>query len=435
MNTKSLFTRRSFAASALGMAASLSLPRRSWANLNSRPTVLCVGVGGKGQSGLSSALNMSDVIGICDVDAKQLEKASGKAPAARKFADFREMFTVLGSKADGVVISTPDHSHYPAAMAALKLRKDIFVEKPLTNTMWESEQMLIGASITGVVTQMGNQGRLYNSRHLVRKWVKEGLIGDITEVHVWTNRPIWPQGSAFKFERAEPPAELNWLLWLGSVPDQDYVEGIVPFKWRALVDFGSGAMDMGEHLLDVPLFALDPGPPTSVTPDLTDTEPRVYPASSHLTYRFSKRQNLVLQWYDGGKKPVLPEVIRKERVASGGYFMVGTDGYIFDYASYGETPAVVSRSGKILRTDVPEKNGSAGMVENWLEALVKRSKPVSPWEEGAPLTEVCLVGNLAAASNRTIHWDAAARTTGDLTADRLLKRTYRSGWEVSAADL
>lgn len=406
-------------------------------NLNSRPRLLFVGAGGKGFSNIEIAAEWADIAGFCDVDSERLAKAAAKHPEARTFADFREMMASLADHADGVVVSAPDHSHYPASMAALKARKHVFVEKPLTNSLWESEQLLIGANITGVVTQMGNQGRLKRWRDVMGRWIERGLIGEPVEAQVWTNRPIWPQGKSLSFQAAPPPASLDWTLWQGSVPERPYLEKLHPFAWRGYVDYGSGAMDMGQHLLADPLHVLGLGAPESVQADLEEPQPGGFPKSSVLTYGFAERPTFKLKWLDGGREPDFPEVARGlfTRRVSNGYFIRGTGGFIVVDNDSEVGPRAVSLSGQDLSSETSEPSPAKSMIEDWINALNTGSQPLSPWSEAAPLTEVSLVGNLAQASGESLTWNRVERRSSSEAANRLIKRPYREGWEVSAADL
>ncbi|MFN7342844.1 MAG: Gfo/Idh/MocA family protein, partial [bacterium] len=207
----------------------------------------------------------NEIVAICDVDANHLAKAAAKFPNARQYKDFRELLEKENSL-DGVVISTPDHSHYPAAMHAISLGKHICVQKPLVNTLWEANQLHQAAKKKGIITHMGNLGHTYEENRLLKEWFDAGVVGKVKEIYVWTNRPIWPQSKAADFKPSTPvPEKLAWDLWLAAIPDRPYSPDIHPFKWRGHFDYGSGALgDMGCHNLDPLVWSLGLGVPNRI---------------------------------------------------------------------------------------------------------------------------------------------------------------------------
>ncbi len=194
-----------------------------------------IGVGGKGKADIANAAAGAEIVALCDVDRSRLDAARQFYPEARMFEDFREMFQAMGDKIDGVTVSTPDHSHFPAAMEAIRLGKHVCVQKPLVNRVWEAEQLLKASRDKKVLTNMGNQGHLIEGIRQLKEYLELGIIGRVKEIHVWTNRPIWPQGSKAKTSMVAttPPSTLNWQAWLAQCPDAEYVPGLHPFAWRA----------------------------------------------------------------------------------------------------------------------------------------------------------------------------------------------------------
>ena len=302
----------------------------------------CIGVGGRGFADMMSASWQNEIVAICDVDAGFLTKAAEKFPNARQYRDFREMLE-KEKGIDGVTISTPDHSHYPAAMHAISLGKHICVQKPLVNTLWEANELHLAARKKGIITQMGNQGHTYEENRLLKEWFDAGVVGKVKEIHVWTNRPIWPQGKAANFKPAQPvPEKLDWDLWLAAIPDRPYHPDIHPFKWRGLFEYGAGALgDMGCHNLDPLVWTLGLGVPDRIeaTADgLTDT---AWPRGAKVEYVWNDvpgHGQIKLYWYEGKNtdgSPCLPPPPKdlKEPISDTGFYVIGADGIVYNQGS------------------------------------------------------------------------------------------------------
>lgn len=275
----------------------------------------CVGVGGKGSSDIRS-LSSENIIALCDVDDIQTArflKSRRNTPEklamyekAGKYRDFRVMLEKEKS-IDAITVSTPDHNHAVIAMMAIKMGKHVFVQKPLTHTIKEARFLEKAAKEHNIVSQMGNQGHAGEGARLINEWIWDGAIGDVREAHVWTNRPIWPQGINAPKEIPSVPSTLDWNIWLGPAPFRPYHPAYAPFNWRGWWDFGTGVVgDMGAHLMDPPFWALKLGHPTSVQSSSTRFTRDSYPLAEMVTYEFPARENMVpvkLTWYDGGLMP------------------------------------------------------------------------------------------------------------------------------------
>ena len=317
----------------------------------------CVGVGGKGSSDSSHIYEHGvSIVGICDVDSGTLTKKGREFTDAKSYTDYREMLDQLGDKVDIVTVSTPDHSHAAAAVKAMKMGKHVYCQKPLTWSIHEARTMREVAEAQGVVTQMGNQGTSGDGLREAVEVIRSGALGDVSEVHVWTNRPVWPQGIG-RPEGSDPiPESLNWDAWIGPAPMRPYKEGVYhSFKWRGWVDFGTGALgDMACHTTNLPVMALSLFDPIAITairnPGIFENE--TFPGSSHLKFEFPERDGLKacdLHWYDGGELPPesitdqLPESFqaRIQDQRQGGKFtsgavVVGDKGLLFSANDYGE---------------------------------------------------------------------------------------------------
>ena len=423
-----------------------------------------IGVDGKGESDLSGVAANNEIVALCDVDRTRLAKSAAKYPNAKLFTDFRKMFDEVKG-IDAVTISTPDHAHYPAAMHALHHGKHVFIQKPLTNTLWENRQLHLGARKKGVITQMGNQGHTYEDNRTVAEWIAAGAIGKVKEVHVWTNRPIWPQGKSAIIKPEPAPESLDWEHWLAATPDAPYSSTIHPFKWRGFLEYGAGAFgDMGCHLLDAPCVALGLVTPHHVTAsqvdDLTDI---AWPTGSIVKMEFNsaKYGEVALTWYEGKKPdgtpylPEFPSVVnmneafaykdakKNGQVTPGGWFIVGTEGVILNKSDQAKDPQLwpEKRRDEFLAKppakSLPRSRTPGNPQQEWTECI--KAGKEDPWmghfDYSVPLTEVTLIGGLAMHfPGKRLEWDSKSLKVGNNeAANAFIKRKkYRSGWEYSA---
>ncbi len=273
---------------------------------NEKINFACIGVDGKGDSDSNDAGRHGNVVAICDVDDNKLDKAAQRFPNAKKYNDFRKMFDEMAASIDAVTVSTPDHTHAVAAIRAMKEKKACFTQKPLTHSLWEARRMAEVAREMKVATQMGNQGTAGGGLRKAAAVVQAGALGPVSEVHVWTNRPIWPQGGPRPAAK-EAPKNLHWELWLGPAPEIAYGDGYHPFAWRGWWDFGTGALgDMACHTMNMPFMALNLRDPISVEAETSGHNKESYPKWSVIRYEFpatDKRPAVKMTWYDGGKRP------------------------------------------------------------------------------------------------------------------------------------
>ncbi|MBQ6533566.1 MAG: Gfo/Idh/MocA family oxidoreductase, partial [Opitutales bacterium] len=231
---------------------------------NGKLRVAAVGVGGRGRAIIDAFRNAPEVklVAFCDVDDSRAAQTYKEFPAVPRFRDYRVMLDKMDKAIDAVAIATPDHMHYPIAAWAMSKGKHVYCEKPLARTVWETREMRRLANKYGVITQMGNQGHTNEGWRLIKEWYDAGIIGDIEDIYIWTNRPIWPQGDLAVPPAQKVPSSLDYKLWLGVAPYQPYNKAMLPFNWRGLRNFGTGAAgDMACHFLDVPYSAFDLGYP------------------------------------------------------------------------------------------------------------------------------------------------------------------------------
>src|SRR5688572_6502299 len=284
--TRRRFLQSSAAVAGAALAFPMIVPSRAF-GANDRLAVAAVGANGKGAVDINGAQAAgAQIVALCDVDERSLDERGQQFPQAKRYKDYREMLDKEQQNIDAVTVSTPDHHHAPAAMRAMRLGKHVYCQKPLTHTVQEARLMAELAREKKVATQMGNQGHSdIDTRRLV-ELIRAGVLGKVTDVHVWTNRPIWPQGIA-RPATAEVPPGLDWDLWLGPAPHRSYAAGYHPFNWRGFWDFGTGALgDMGCHCMDLPFFALNLRDPTSLSAQSSEVNEESAPSWSIIEYAF-----------------------------------------------------------------------------------------------------------------------------------------------------
>lgn len=431
---------------AFGMAG-LSAAKLRAASPNNKLNIAAIGVGGMG-SGNIEKCSEENIVALCDVDLKRGGKTFGAHPKAKRFRDFRVMLDKMEKEIDAVIIATPDHTHAAATMEAMRRGKHVYTQKPLTHTIWEARQLTEASKRYGVATQMGNQGHSSNGARQTVEWIRAGVIGEVREVHCWSDRPLrgtrfekrlyWPQGVANRPEKKEAvPDTLDWDLWLGPAPYRDYSSAYVPFDWRGWWDFGTGALgDMGCHIIDHPYWALKLGYPTSVEASSTHIHSETAPLASLVTYHFPARGELPpvrMVWYDGGIKPPRPEELEPhEEWPVDGVLYVGDRGKIM-HKSHGGKPTLLplSRMNDFQRPDetLPRIKGSH--EQNWIDACKGGAPACSNFNYSGPLTEVVLLGNLAIRTEGHLLWDGPnMRVTNNEAANEFVRREYRQGWKL-----
>jgi len=447
--------RRTFlkAASAVGVVGFpwILLAQNGEASPNKRLNIACIGCGGKGAGDMREAAQGNNIVAVCDVDDRATAQALKAFPGATSFRDFRKMFDAMGNEIDAVTISTPDHTHFPAALAAMQLGKHVCVQKPLTNTIWEARQLRAAAKKYRVVTQMGIQGHTNEGIRLLREWLEAGAIGAVKEIIYWTNRPIWPQG-IIPTKHAPCPAYLDWDLWLSTAPDVLYTEfdlpadqrtrgpSAHPFNWRGYWEYGCGALgDIGCHSMDAGFWALELGCPASIEADTTAFDDTFAPKASTLVYQFpgtAKRGPVKVTWFDGGRMPERPVELDQGRElnAEWGQLFVGDKGVIYANDASCTSPRLIPESA-MKSFERPAKTyarcATPGRPQaEWTQCIKEGTEPGANFEYAAALTEMVLLGNLAIRTRKKVQWDEAAMKAIDLPeADRFIKRTYRKGWE------
>ena len=342
---------------------------------------------------------------------------------------------------DAVVVATPDHTHAVASVMAMRMGKHCYCEKPLTRSIYEARIMREVAHEMGVATQMGNQGTAHSGLRKGVEIIRSGAIGPVREVHVWTNRPVWPQGLVGRpTDQPAVPSTLDWDLWLGPVAARPYHPAYLPFKWRGWFDFGTGAIgDMGCHTANLAFMALKLGHPTSAEAMVsTDTNAETYAGKSIIRYEFPARGDMpavTYFWYDGGNRPpryVGNGVKLPEKISDSGLLLVGDKGVLFSPNDYGaEFTLLPEQDFKGYEAPAPTLPRSPGHPIEWIQACKGGPVAMSNFDYAGPFTESILVGTLAVRAREKILWDGAAmRVTNNEALNRFVKPEYRAGWTL-----
>ncbi len=481
MESKKASSRRKFIRnSALVMSGISIVPRhvlgKGFIPPSDKLNIAVIGGGGKGYSDAVNVWNngASNIAAICDVDWNMAAKAFEKFPKAKKYKDYRKVLDEL-KDIDAITVSTPDHTHAVIAMAAIKSGKHVYVQKPLTHSIYEARMLTEAANKYKVVTQMGNQGASGIGVAQMVKWFDEGKIGKVSKAHAWTNRPVWPQGIATPTDKPKLLNGLDWDSWVGPAQMVDYHPLYHPFKWRGWWNFGTGALgDMGCHLIDPPFRVLGLGYPTEVessvgavfakdwTPEYL---PESCPPSSRTQLKFNASEKnpteLILTWTDGGLRPFHPELIPADHPigswdSANGVMMIGEKG-IMTCGVYGKHPKIYFNNGEVLigetgeenNDDVPEYGHQASWVAACKEGFRKEKHEAltSTFDYAGPMTETVLMGNLAIRSymirklnsnnrfdypgRKKLLWDGVnMKVTNFEGANQFVKREYRDGWKL-----
>ncbi len=413
---------------------------------NSRVRYACIGVGGKGSSDSGDCAKFGDVVAICDIDDSTLDKrgsAKGFEKAAR-YNDYRVMLEEMGKNIDAVTVSTPDHTHAPPAALAMKMGKACFVQKPLTHTVWEARRLQDIATEMNVPTSMGNQGTANNGLREAAAILKGKHLGDIKEVHVFTNRPVWPQGIARPMEGDAPPW-VHWDLWLGPAAERGFSDLYHSFKWRGWWDFGTGALgDMACHTFNMPFMGCDLKDPTSIQAWTTGHDGYGYPQKSKIKFEFPAndwRGATNVWWYDGGNVPeesLLKGMKFKGEKDPRGTIVVCERGILYSWSDYGADFVILDNEGQEMPKPKVEYERSPGHFEEWHQSITgQRQRAVGNFEKYAGrLTETILLGNLAVWAAREadvpgkkIAWDAKTLTaTNAPEVMEVVNKKYRGSW-------
>lgn len=431
--------RRAFLSGAAAASVFTIVPRHVLGGPHFVPPSELINIGFIGAGGRADAnifrLSSQTMAAFCDVDEDHAKKAFTKYPDVKRYKDFRVMLD-QEKHLDAVAISIPDHTHAFAALTAIERGLHVYCEKPLAARVSEVRAMRDAAAKAGIATQMGNEGTSAPGVRRSAELVQAGVIGDVKEVHVWTNRPSWAQGVDRPAEMPVPPT-LDWNLWLSVAPYRPYNKAYAPRDWRGWIDFGTGALgDMACHTANLPYMALSLRNPTRIEPTTSGYFPETYPKWSIINYYFPERPNPAggkfgpckLTWYDGGKVPP-PELLPDVKLFKTGSLLIGSKGTLYSPDDYGVKFSLYPE--KNFKDFDPEKDGppqtiprSPGHHKEFIEAVKGGPKPMANFDYSAPLTELVLLGNVALRAGGAIEWDGN-HVTNNAAADAFLTREYR----------
>jgi hypothetical protein len=450
-------------------------------NLNSKLNVACIAVGGKGGSDTAHVAGHGEnIYAICDVDKNTLEGAGKKYVGATRYNDYRKLLEEAGGNIDAVTISTPDHHHAIAASMAMKMGKHVYVQKPLTHSVSEARYLRQLAKEKKIVTQMGNQGSAGPGLRRAVEVIQAGIIGKPLELHVWSNRPIWPQGMDRPEGEDPVPDTLDWDIWLGPAPLRPYKKGVyhspgATGRWRGWKDFGTGALgDMACHTVNMPFRALKLGYPNLVEcEEVSDAKPETYAKTSRIRFEFPAREGLPplkFWWYDGNPrdtdvKPLRPSpdltqdiIALRTSLPASGCLVIGEKGRLFSGDDYGfafhfrmndekelKAHQTKEADGKVVEheaiRDIPmsiprlASSGDEGHKKEWLDAIRanKPNMPFSNFDVAAYLTEIILLGCVAVrvGAGKRLDWDGPNMKAKNADVASLVKRQYRKGWALA----
>ncbi|HRU14424.1 MAG TPA: Gfo/Idh/MocA family oxidoreductase [Anaerohalosphaeraceae bacterium] len=455
-------SRRDFLYGAAGTAAFTIVPSYVLGGAARKPpserlNIAGVGVGGMGRGNLTAVCDpkgedpsrSENIVALCDVDDAYAAETFAMYPNAKRFRDFRVMLDEMGDAIDAVIVATPDHTHAVVALEAMKRGKHVYVQKPLTRTVYEARVLTEAARKYGVVTQMGNQGHSDEEARLICEWIWDGAIGPVREVHAWTNRPVWPQAKLRPTETVPVPSTLDWDLWIGPSPMRPYHPVYHPWDWRCWVDFGTGALgDMACHVLDPAFWALKLKYAESVQGSFAKIcvekwkhleHPESYPTASIIHFEFPAREDMPpvqVHWYDGGLLPPRPDELEPQRRmgdSSGGVLFVGEKGKLM-CGCYAKGPQLIpySRMKEYKRPPQTLPRVQTSHEMNWVQACKAGTQATSNFDYAGPFTEMVLMGNLALFyPGQKLLWDGEAmRVTNVEEANQYVRPPYREGWKL-----
>jgi len=411
----------------------------------SKLNLAVIGVGGRGGANLASTAKTENVVALCDVNLQNLDRAASKYPKARKYKDFRKLYEKDGD-IDAVVVSTTEHTHAFAVLPALKSRKHVYCEKPLTRDVYEARVLTEAAKEAGVATQMGTQIHAGNNYRRVVEKIQSGAIGPVREAHVWVGRAWgWQSQEAAKRNRdivwsfktpteiQKPPASLDWDLWIGPAPYRPFHSVYFPGpKWYRWWDFGNGTMsDLGSHFNDLPFWALKLDAPNTVEAWGPSPHHDIAPASMSAKYSYGKRDGMppvTLTWHQGENKPSIWKEKGIPQWGSGILF-IGDKGMLL--SDYGKHVLLPEKDFKDYQSPDPWISPSIGHHAEWLNACKTGAPTTCNFGYAGPLTEANHLGNVAYRSGKKINWDAKSlKIPNAQSAEQYLKRTYRKGWSL-----
>ena len=424
-------------------------------NLNSRLNVALIGVGGRGIQNWQPIINSENIVAMCDVDdswaSKALNRIKESHANVKRFKDYRVMFDKMQKLIDAVIISTPDHTHFHAAITAMELGIHVCIEKPLAHNVWQCRTLKKAANHYGVISQMANQGHTTNGIREVKEWYEAGILGEVREVHAWFGefnfKPghCWDKPSEFPPKKQTIPKTLDWNLWLGPAKNRNYNKVYVPKSWRGFFDFGNGQLgDWSCHTLDAPFWALNLGMPTSVFGNVPDPRTKENFVADKSTVEFTfpannDRKSVKLKWYEGGFKPNFGDDFPLKNVPNLGMVMIGSKNSLITGGRPNNPRLLVSEEEwtefkkNPPKQKIPRlKSGDETPIQEWIDGIKNDFLPESNFNYSAELTEMALIGVLSQRFGGKIDYDAEKmQIINRPELNKFLREEARDGWKVS----
>ncbi len=424
-------------------------------NLNSKLNIALIGVGGRGIQNWRPVIGSENIVAMCDVDEKWAFKALNEIkqshPNVKKFKDYRVMLDKMKNSIDAVIISTPDHTHFHAAISAMELGLHVCIEKPLAHNIWECRILKKAANYYGIVSQMANQGHTTNGIRQIKEWYESGILGEVREVHAWFGefnfKPghWWDKPSEFPPKKQTIPKTLDWDLWLGPAKNRNYNKVYVPKSWRGFFDFGNGQLgDWSCHTLDAPFWALGLGMPNSVFGHVPNPRTKENFVADKSTVEFNfpannKRKSVKLKWYEGGFKPKFDDSFPLKKIPNLGMIMIGSKNSLITGGRPNNPKLLVSNEEWIEfqknppKQTIPRlKSGDETPIQEWIDGIKNDFLPGSNFNYSAELTEMALIGVLSQRFGGRIDYDSKKmEITNRPELNRFLKEEARDGWRVS----
>jgi predicted dehydrogenase len=457
-------SRRTFLkAGAVATAGTLFIPNLLSCSKNNKLNIAIIGVGGRGADNWEKLfvdapedaskpedqrrkILTENVVALCDVDDNRAANGFRIFPKAKRYKDFRVMFDEMANEIDAVIISTPDHTHFAATMAAMQLGKHVYVEKPLAHNVWQLRTLKKAAKHYGIVSQMGNQGHTTNGIRLIKEWYNAGVLGQVKEVHAWFGpfdfKPggYWTKPDAFPPSAQAVPANLDWDLWQGPVPERPFNSAYAPKSWRGFYDYGNGMLgDWACHTIDAPFWALQLGMPLSAEGIVANPVPdhSFIADQSVTTYQFGARGEkapVTLSWYEGGLAPEIKQEWGIDKLPGSGMVMVGEKKTLITGGRPNQPRLLVPEEEmkEFLKNapaqTIPRVAEELPQLE-WIDAIKNNTLPGSNFDYAAELTEMIAVGVLAQRFATKIEYDAAnIKITNNPELNAYIKEPVREGW-------
>ena len=398
---------------------------------NDKLNLAFIGVGGRGAANLGG-LAKQNLVAFCDVDGTRAKQAFEKYPNVPRYTDFRKMFDERSNQIDGVVISTPDHTHFHPAYQAIQLGKHVYLEKPMAHNLWETRTLTDLAREKGVATQLGVQRHTLANMHRTVELIHSGAIGEVKEVYCWIDGSRGMPGEPK--DKPPVPSNLDYELWTGPAAQRPYHPSITPYGWRFWWDYGTGETgNWACHILDIPFWALDLKYPTRVTASGPPVDPMRTPKSMNTTFQFpanGSRGPVTLHWDHVAKGPA---ILQENNLPHKGFntLFVGKDGMLLT----GFSKLKLYPESEFAQLEAPPRSiePSPGFYQEWITACQGGPKATCHFDYSGPLAETALLGNLAYRSQADFDWDSKNLKTSSDQANQLIKTRYRTGWEIETA--